>query len=357
MTPLLILRVHTDLRLGLGHVARALAIQRAWESLGGRALMAVSGDDRARRVARGRHPFREESLGCEVVDLGEDLHAPLPQALRDGGGVVLVDQWETTAAQMQALRPLRVALMEDEGDAHEAVDLLFQPFLEGVAWASAPARTVGGRKVPAWEAQVGGCRILRGSAFIVVSPLALEARPKREPEQPLTVRRLLVTFGGTDGPGLSQQAFNILADLIGSGRWAGACTLLAPKGVSGPVVPGLKVLEALPDLTLRLREFDAVWCAAGLTLCESLCLGIPAVAWGQNERQARMIADMALANGCMGLGVGAEADPRVVAEALAHWLGPEGQETRQEQVRDGRALVDGQGAARVARELWALAQA
>ena len=30
MSPLLILRVHADLRLGLGHVARALALEEAW---------------------------------------------------------------------------------------------------------------------------------------------------------------------------------------------------------------------------------------------------------------------------------------------------------------------------------------
>ena len=35
MQPLLLLRAHTDLRLGLGHVARALALHEAWNALGG----------------------------------------------------------------------------------------------------------------------------------------------------------------------------------------------------------------------------------------------------------------------------------------------------------------------------------
>jgi hypothetical protein len=43
-----------------------------------------------------------------------------------------------------------------------------------------------------------------------------------------------------------------------------------------------------------------------------------------------------------------------VREALAQWLGPEGQDNRQEQVRDGMALVDGMAASRIAQELWQL---
>ena len=69
-----------------------------------------------------------------------------------------------------------------------------------------------------------------------------------------------------------------------------------------------------------------------------------------------MIGDIALANGCYNLGVGPEADMRATEDSLEQWLGPEGQETRQEQTRDGMLLVDGMGAARVAQELWALAQ-
>lgn len=357
MTLTLVFRVHSDLRLGLGHVARALVLDRAWRALGGSSVLAVSGGPQARRLAQGLHPFREEPLEIEVVDLGEDLHAPLPESLKARASLVLVDQWETTPEQVRALRPLKVALMEDEGDAHEAADLLFQPFLEGVDWPAMPVKVVNGRKVRPHETFAGSCRVLRGASFIVVGEAATLGRPKREPLQPLTVRRLLATFGGTDGPGLAQKAYGILGDLVREGRWSGSCTLLAPQGVSGPAVPGCTVVSQVPELTRRISEFDAVWCAAGLTLAEAVCLGVPAAAWGQNARQAGMIGDMAQANACMGLGEGPESDPRLVVEALAHWFSAEGQETRQEQVRDGMKLVDGMGAARVAQELRALAEA
>jgi spore coat polysaccharide biosynthesis predicted glycosyltransferase SpsG len=350
MSPQLILRVHADARLGLGHVARALAIEEAWRALGGSALLAVIGDARARRVGSGRHPILDEALPCPALDLGEALHAPLPASAK--GDLVLVDQWDTTADFLQALRPRKVAVMEDDTEAHEAADLLFQPFLEGCAWPEHPVRTVDGEKRRPFETRHGACRVLLGSRFVVVGRHALEMRPKREPLQPLAVHKLLVTFGGSDGPGLAQRAFDVLKSLVEEGRWTGpACTLVAPQGIQGDPFPGCAVVQSLPNLGRRIPDFDAIWCAAGLTVSEALCLGVPAAAWGQNERQHEILSDLAHAGACFDLGVGPEADLAVAAEALAHWLSPEGQETRQEQAGAGMQLIDGQGAARVAQEL------
>ena len=356
MSPLLILRIHADLRLGLGHVARALALQDAWRALGGRACIAISGDQRARRVGGGTHPFLEQPLPCEACYLGEDLHAQLPADLKARGSLVLVDQWDTTAAFLQALRPLKIAVMEDDTDAHESADILFQPFLEGVRWADHPVKMVSGRKVRPYETRSGACRVLRGSAFIVVDKPALDLRPKRVPLQPLAVHKLLVSFGGSDGPNLAQRAYDLLARLAGEDRWRGACTLLAPNGIQGVPFQGCTVAQDLPGLTRAIPGFDAIWCSAGVTLAEALCLGVPATVWGQNERQHGILADLARANGCFDLGLGPEADPDTTLDALAQWLGPEGQDNRQEQVKDGLALVDGMAATRIAQELWTLAE-
>jgi len=246
--------------------------------------------------------------------------------------------------------------MEDDTDAHEAADLLFQPFLEGVRWPDHPVKVVNGRKVRPFETTSGACRVLRGSSFIVVDKAALELRPKRMPLQPLAVHKLLVTFGGSDGPNLAQKAFDTLARLAVEDRWRGACTVLAPNGIQGDPFPGCTVLPGLPGLTQRMPSFDAIWCSAGVTLAEALCMGIPATVWGQNERQHGILADLAMANSCFDLGVGPEADLGIVAEALAQWLGPDGQDNRQEQVKDGMALVDGLAASRIALELWKLAE-
>ena len=250
----------------------------------------------------------------------------LPEDLKSRASVVLVDQWDTSAALLQALRPLKVAVMEDDTDAHETADLLFQPFLEGVRWPDHPVKVVNGCKVRPFETTSGSCRVLRGSSFIVVDRTALELRPKRMPLQPLAVHKLLVTFGGSDGPNLAQKAFDTLARLAAEDHWRGACTILAPNGIQGSPFPGCTVVHSIPQLTRRIPSFDAIWCSAGVTLAESLCLGIPATVWGQNERQHGILSDLAMANGCLDLGLGSGADRQHWREALAQWLGPEGQE-------------------------------
>lgn len=353
MPPRLILRVHADRRLGLGHAMRALALASAWQAKGGACALAVSGDERARRMGQRRHPFLDESLPFEAEDLGEDLHSPLGKLK---GDVVLVDQWDTTAAQIEALRPMKVAVMEDDGEAHEAADLLFQPYLEGVAFEDHPLRMVNAHKLRPFEDRRGSCRVLRGSAFAVVDGAASALRPRRQPLQPLAIHKLLVTFGGSDGPGLAQRAFDILRGLVAEDRWRGTCLILAPGGIQGDPFPGCTIQASLPNLTRRLQDFDALWCAMGITLAEALCLGQPVAAWGQNARQHGILGDLALAGGCFDLGVGPEADPAAAADALAQWLGPEGLDNRQEQVQDGMKLIDGLGAQRVVQELWALAR-
>ena len=355
MNPHLLFRVHTDLRSGLGHVARALILHEPWRALGGDCTLVVSGDARARRIGAGRHPFLDEALPFRVVDVGEEAEAPVPAEVKAQGTVVLLDQWEITPRQVEELRPLKVAVMEDDGEAHEQADLLFQPYLEGVSWAAAPLKSLNGRKVRPCETVHGGCRVLRGSTFIPVGSAVVQQRPKREPLQPLAVHKLLVSFEGTDGPGLAARAHQVLARLAREGRWAGTCTLLAPSGLDAEPFTGCRIVQSVPNLSQRLKEFDAIWCAGGVTLAEALCLGVPVAVWAQNERQHRMIGDIALANGCYNLGLGPEADLAATGSALEQWLGPEGQETRQEQTRDGRLLVDGLGASRVVQELWALA--
>lgn len=354
MQPHLIIRVHADLRLGFGHVARAMAVEEAWRALGGTATIAASGDDLARRVGSGRHPFTGEALSCEALDLGTDSTAPLPKALMAKSKVVLLDLWDLDQAQIEALKPLKVAVMEDDGDAHESADLLFQPFLEGVDFPDHPMKPLNGRKIRPFEGQHGNCRVLRGTRFAVVGGTALELRPKRQPLQPLAVHRLLVTFGGSDGAGLAQRSFKVLEKLVHEDRWRGTCTILAPVGIQSKPFAGCSIHKSLPNLTPLLLDYDALWCSAGVTLTEALCLGIPVAAWGQNERQHRILADLAQASACFDLGIGPEAGLDITTKALEQWLGPEGQDSRNEQSRDGRSLVDGLGASRIAQELLAL---
>jgi spore coat polysaccharide biosynthesis predicted glycosyltransferase SpsG len=320
------------------------------------ATIAISGDERARAIASGKDPFSESHLPCSAIYLGKSIDSPLSGYLKHEKAVVLVDLWNITADQVKELRPLKVALMEDDGDAHESADILFQPYLEGVKWNRNPIRTENGKKLRPYEEQRDGCRVLKGSAYIVISAMATQLRTGRKPSQPMSVKKLLVAFGGTDGHRLAPRAYDIMTKVIDENGWDGSCTLLSPGGVNYLESPRITVLSGIKNLTVQLPEFDAIWCTGGVTLAECLCLGIPIIAWGRNERHHKIINNIAQEGACVNLGLGLEADPAAVQETLANWLGPLEQESRQEQSSIGMALVDGSGASRVVQELWELAK-
>jgi len=355
MQPHLIFRVHSDRRSGLGHISRALTLAESWLTMGGIATITISGDERARQIASGKDPFSESNLPCSAIYLGKSIDSPLPEYFKYEKAVVFVDLWNITTEQIEAMRPLKVAIMEDDGDAHKSADMLFQPYLDGVKWNRNPIRTEKGRKLRPYEEQRDGCRVLKGSTYIVLSSTATQLHANRNPIQPPSVKKLLVTFGGTDGHRLASRAYEVMTKVVDENGWDGSCTLLSPGGVNYLESPSITVLSGIQNLTAHLSEFDAIWCTGGITLAECLCLGIPVIAWGRNERTHKIINNIAQVGACVNLGLGLEADLSVVQETLINWLDPQEQEARQEQVTIGMTLVDGSGTSRVIRELWELA--
>jgi len=355
MQPHLIFRVHNDRRSGLGHIARAITLAESWLAMGGIATITISGDERARYIASGKSPFSESNLPCSAIYLGKSMDSPLPEYFKFEKAVVFVDLLNITAEQIEDMRPLKIAIMEDESDAHKRADILFQPYLEGVKWNRNPIRTENGKKLRPYEEQRDACRVLKGSTYLILSSAVTQLHAQRNPIQPPDVKNLLVAFGGADSQRLAPKAYDVVAKVIEENHWDGRCTLLSPGGVNYLEFPGITVLSSIQNLSTRLPEFDAIWCTGGVTLAECLCLGIPVIAWGRNERHHKIINNIAQVGACVNLGLGLEADLTVVQETLANWLSPQEQESRQEQATIGMALVDGSGTSRVSQELWELA--
>ncbi|MDR0498537.1 MAG: hypothetical protein LBH03_02230 [Holophagales bacterium] len=356
MQPHLIFRVHTDRRSGLGHISKALTLADHWHNMGGITTIAISGDDRARQIASGKDPFSESHLPCSAIYLGKTIDSPLPEYLKYENAVVLVDLWDITEDQIRDMRPLKIAIMEDDSNAHENADILFQPYLDGIKWNRNPIRIENGKKMRPYEEQRKNCRVLKGASYIVLSEMTAQLRMHRKQNLPLNVKKLLVTFGGTDGSRLAPRAYEIMTKVIDENGWDGSCTLLSPGGVNYLESPRITILSEIQNLTAHLPEFDAIWCTGGTTLADCLCLGIPVIAWGRDKRRHKIIDCIAREGACIDLGLGLETDMVAVQEALAHWLGPVEQESRHEQSAIGMALVDGSGASRVTDELWELAK-
>lgn len=164
------------------------------------------------------------------------------------------------------------------------------------------------------------------------------------------IRKLTITFGGTDRSGTVLRVVEALAGWrlemekhvvlgAGFGRRADLMAQLASRPD-----PSVYVHENPPTLAPRFAACDVSFTAGGNTLYELACVGTPAIVLHEDlhEGQAGQ-AFQALGFG-LWLGEGATACPDAIRSALEYLDNPV---IRQRQSDAGKRLVDGQGAARI----------
>jgi UDP-2,4-diacetamido-2,4,6-trideoxy-beta-L-altropyranose hydrolase len=288
-------------RLGFGHVGRCLAII---EELEGRAALAV-----------GDRTTAEWLMERGIPLVSPDTPAPL----------LLVDRRKPTAAQEVAQMHARgrcVCLLDDVGAGRALADLVVDP-PTGYAWPPA-----GGRQLAGFEHALLR-RELRAAAG-----------------RGLDGVEVLLSMGGSDPEGLTP----VLARAL---RAVGVSVL----SVLGPTYRGAQpegeVLTDPRDWPRALAGARLLVGRFGHTLLEAAHLGTPALALATEARtvtEARAFAAHGTAE-MISLS-GPDGVREVIARSLALLRDPV---RRVAMTARGRALVDGQGATRVATALRELA--
>jgi spore coat polysaccharide biosynthesis predicted glycosyltransferase SpsG len=179
------------------------------------------------------------------------------------------------------------------------------------------------------------------------APLRSDVRRRRRRPRPGT-EKLLVTFGGSDPRGRTSPVVRLLANRT---AFTSLVVVLGPLGST----QGWDELRALPGVDLRtspasmaevLAECDAAISAAGSTLWELLCIGVPTLAVRTADNQDGVYRLTTGAQACLGAGYGSD------DEGLLHLVDQLAQPATQAELgRRGQALVDGRGADRIVQEL------
>ena len=196
--------------------------------------------------------------------------------------------------------------------------------------------------------------MLRGSRYTPVRQRVIDARRRGSDDHvggvgPV-VRSVLVVMGGTDPVGLAPGAVELLARtglaLEVTAIAMGENAERARSAAEGTRV-SLNVLAPVEDLAAMMSAHDLVISAAGTSIWELCCIGVPtAVAWAvdnQHQGYDRVVeAGAAIGLGGPELG-GDERAVDLLKRALTD------SELRAQLVRTGRRIVDGLGAWRVVR--------
>jgi len=325
-------------QIGLGHVKRCLALAKVLASEGADIAFVLSPDPDVARIV--------EQAGFRVVqrpwESGPSAACAIVSEL--GADVVIVDAYLARTEHFQALRPLAAHLVAIDDTAEERlpVDLVVNV---GAGTETLPYR------VP------DGTTLLLGSCYALLD-LAYAKRPARIYRT--RVERVLVTLGGSVHPE-AMRAVVAAVDAVFEG--ARLNVVVGPFGsaatIDSAVRPGRNRVATyghVPDLGPLMLDADLAVTGAGVTLYELAATATPAVMVMTEPNQARNVAAFESAGAALFAGPASAPDLGARLRAAVTRLAGD-RSLRAALGAAGRALVDGQGAIRVARELASMPSA
>jgi spore coat polysaccharide biosynthesis predicted glycosyltransferase SpsG len=321
--------IYCDLgpQIGAGHAVRCTALA---ESLARRGLSPILVGDFA------RVPWvAQQAAGLDLIE-AQTVDEFVALAPTQGCSGVVVDSYLASPHHWQQLRALGIPILAVDDDATRElpVDLVLNQNLAAVDYDYA-ART----QAP----------VLRGPRYALIRTSIAGARPQAYQHRPRTEGplRVLVVLGGTDA---TSGGVAVAQRLLGTGEPLDVRVLSGDAGVLGaiddlPVPTGSRVegLPPLSDVGPLMAWADLAVSAAGSTVWELCCLGVPmalvTVAENQEDNYRHQLAND------LAMGLGPLADLRQSTGSIARIF----DRARLDEVGSRAwAAVDGRGSDRVA---------
>ena len=348
---LVAVRVDATQAIGWGHLKRCLALAAALRRQGAR-LHWVGHSDSPAVAAMVR------AEGHECTELDGDLNSSEHSPERDAHAcsrvwagkqprLVLVDHYRLDARWHRTLRGAtgaRIVVIDDLADRLLAPDMLIDhnPAADRIAKYL--------RVLPAGTPVCGGPEFaLLGPAYTSHARAVIRERP----------RRIGLVMGATDPAGHSPWVLRVLRERVG---WRDEVRIASTSGNAGLAVLRVAVqIDGAAELLLdapNLADFytglDVAIVAGGGALWECCCLGVPTVALMTVDNHRQSVPLVAAAGAVIGLDATGQRHEQAQALGLALRRLLDHRGEREALQRRAMAMVDGQGAERVAKRMLAL---
>ena len=331
-----LVRCDADRSTGVGHLGRALALTEAARARGWEVVLCgrVEGAWALEQITAAR---------LDVLPAVDEPGALADLALETGAQVLHLDHYgdlgpsHALHEQADARHLLLTAVADFDFGVREA-DLVVNPNYGGdQVQPAAAGRYLGGPSFALVRAAVRSARAERGDRAV---------REDDAGQAPDSDLRCLVVMGGTDPFGATRPMVELLAQAAEVDVAVDVLTVdhRALEEHFG-TVHGHLTLRFLPpqaDLPRRLAATDVAVSAAGTTMLELSCIGVPSAVLCVTDNQARGYAAAVAAGTALGLGTLAN---RSGAAPLRTLLGDA--VLRAELAAAGRRTVDGRGPERV----------
>ncbi len=329
------IRVDGNARLGTGHIMRCLSIASQLSAAGSPPVFFCA-----------EHSQRVADAGYKCVTLGGQYNNVanehiLPVLRKHGIDTLLVDSYYTDIAYFERLNGINRAVLFDMGESGIPCELLIDYNINCGDFAFPRAKkTLLGPLYAPLRAEFGG-------AF------------SRDCSR---ARIVLFTAGGSDPAGITARAIEFFA----TRRWFSDVELHVVVGGMNAAAEQIKetasrfsnivICENISNMAELMRGSDIALCAGGTTLYEICACALPCVAFSIAGNQDDMIAGMEGAGVMLSAGV-----YRVNEQACLERMAKETERLlsngalREELSLAAHKLVDGRGAALIAREILSLA--
>jgi UDP-2,4-diacetamido-2,4,6-trideoxy-beta-L-altropyranose hydrolase len=327
----LLVRTDAGEAVGYGHAMRCLALTQAWRDAGGEATLLLAAPA----------PGMEERYEVEGVTITHHHFTPGSPEDADATAALSRDcivadgyAFEGDFQRRLKMTGARLLVLDDHGHAKSyAADFVLNP-------------SVFDDEAGLYRDRSENTHLLLGPSYALLRREFLRLR--RAASVPARVRRVLVTFGGSDVHNVTSEIMKTLEPYAGEDL-----EIIVAIGGANPHGAALEAIAAQSGVRFDLRRdirqmaelmttIDLAISASGSTAWELACLGVPTIALVLAENQeaiGRELQTRGISS------VVADAGPSLTA-AIDSLLGSP--ERRQEMVRRGQELVDGAGAKRVA---------
>ncbi len=314
--PRCVFRVAAGPRIGFGHLLRARSLARA---CGQTPIVSLRGGQAAVAAAR--------ALGCRLVTRHAEMLAE--------ADVLVVDEPSATQGRTWIRRARRAGVrsvaVHDQGIGVRHADVTID------GGAAAGRRSNHGER-------------LAGPSFCILDPAVARARRLPRLDRRRSRPVVLISLGG--GHQVRRHARALVVEIQ---RRCPRVVIRVTAGMAAGSLPRLpygRWVVCRKGLSRALRAADVAVVAGGVTLYEACALGTPIVATAVVSAQRPAIAAVVRAGAALDggyVGTAAAKSARLIAVAVASLLAHPAR--RRALALNGRRLIDGKGAARVAARL------
>ena len=317
-------------RFGYGHVKRMVALARALRDQQGiGAIFALNGSEDAAT------PIRR--AGFDVTMLEHAFYLDNMVCANSPDLLILDGREGPSRAELQELKRSAgvTAVIDDGHERRLAADYAYYPPVPGALALN-------------WHGSQTLPRIGWEWAVLGLNPNLVR---KRAPGSRPTI---LVAMGGSDPHGLTLRMGKALAvlDTVYRIRFIIGTGVKDPGAVARGLVAlkkNYETVEGADDLSVESANADVAVCAFGVTAYELAACGIPALYLGLTEDHVRSASAFSDAGMGLNLGLADKVSDADVARFLQWLLNKPA--ARREMRKQGMALLDGQGASRIAADL------